>query len=398
MPSIRILLLEDSPLDADQIWSRLVKGGLEFEIDRVETRDAFLEALETRPYDLILADYSLPSFDGLSALEIVHERTGRDAPFLFVSGGLGEEVAIETLKQGRDRLRPEAAARAARAGRPPRPGRGAGAGRAAAGRGRAARERGAAPADPRQHPRLRDHHHRHRGPHRRLERRRRASPRLQRGRGPGPTARPDLHPRGRRGRRPRAELATAPRPRPRRRRALAASARDGSRFWASGVVRPLLDEAGELHGFTKVVRDMTERKRAEDALPRGRPPQGRVPRHARPRAAQPALRHPQRRSSSPAAPPHARAPRVGQGGHRPPGQAPRPPGRRPARRLADLPGQDPAPQGVGSTRPRSSAAPSRRSRPLVEERRHALTVIDRARADSGSRPTRPGWSRSSSTC
>ncbi len=99
MPSIRILLLEDSPLDVDQIWSRLVKGGLEFELDRVETRDAFLEALETRPYDLILADYSLLSFDGLSALAIVHERWPH-APFLFVSEGFGEEIAIESLKQG----------------------------------------------------------------------------------------------------------------------------------------------------------------------------------------------------------------------------------------------------------------------------------------------------------
>src|SRR3954454_15772817 len=99
MPTIRILLLEDSPLDDELARSRLTKGGLDFVMRRVDTRDDFVAELETEAYDLILADYTLPSFDGLSALEIVRARWPH-LPFIFVSGGLGEEVAIESLKQG----------------------------------------------------------------------------------------------------------------------------------------------------------------------------------------------------------------------------------------------------------------------------------------------------------
>ncbi|MHC5539629.1 response regulator, partial [Singulisphaera rosea] len=99
MSAIRILLLEDSLLDADLARARLTKGGIEHEIVRVETREAFVAELETKAYDVILADYSLPSFDGLTALELAHERWPL-IPFVFVSGGLGEDVAIESLKRG----------------------------------------------------------------------------------------------------------------------------------------------------------------------------------------------------------------------------------------------------------------------------------------------------------
>ena len=69
------------------------------EVDRVETRDDFLAALEAGGFDLILADFSLPSFDGLSALQLALEQRP-DVPFIFVSGTLGEEVAIEAVKIG----------------------------------------------------------------------------------------------------------------------------------------------------------------------------------------------------------------------------------------------------------------------------------------------------------
>jgi DNA-binding response OmpR family regulator len=96
---IEILHLEDCPLDAELIQARLVKGGFEPSIVRVTERDEFVAALAGQPHDLILADYSLPSFDGLSALDIARERA-TELPFLFVTGVLGEEVAIETLKRG----------------------------------------------------------------------------------------------------------------------------------------------------------------------------------------------------------------------------------------------------------------------------------------------------------
>jgi len=99
MEKLQFLLLEDSPLDADLIQITLNGSNLDYELQWVQTRDSFLKALETHQFDLILSDYSLPSFDGISALEIAH-RDCPEIPFIFVSATLGEEVAIETLKNG----------------------------------------------------------------------------------------------------------------------------------------------------------------------------------------------------------------------------------------------------------------------------------------------------------
>ena len=100
---LRILSLEDDPNDAELIQERLQSEGIACELSRVDTQEAFLGALEQggvdRGIDLILADYTLPSFDGLSALKLAKQvRPG--VPFIFVSGTLGEEVAIEALKVG----------------------------------------------------------------------------------------------------------------------------------------------------------------------------------------------------------------------------------------------------------------------------------------------------------
>jgi signal transduction histidine kinase len=94
-----ILILEDSLLDAELVGTRLSEGGIGCELVRVQSRDAFAAALEEGGVDLILADYALPGFDGLSALRLAKELRPR-VPFIFVSGTLGEEVAIETLKCG----------------------------------------------------------------------------------------------------------------------------------------------------------------------------------------------------------------------------------------------------------------------------------------------------------
>ena len=96
---IRILLIEDSDLDAELIAAALDDAGLACRIDRVMTRDAFAAAVAEPCHDLILADYVLPTFDGLAALE--HARAHcPDIPFVFVSGTLGEDVAVEALKTG----------------------------------------------------------------------------------------------------------------------------------------------------------------------------------------------------------------------------------------------------------------------------------------------------------
>jgi PAS domain S-box-containing protein len=99
MIALRFLSLEDNPLDAEVIQTTLTNGGIDCELLRVETRSSFVAALETYEFDLILADYTLPSFDGISALEIACNLCP-DVPFIFVTASLGEELAIETLKSG----------------------------------------------------------------------------------------------------------------------------------------------------------------------------------------------------------------------------------------------------------------------------------------------------------
>jgi signal transduction histidine kinase len=97
--TIRILHLEDSDLDAELIEAELDGVGHPVTIVRVMDRDAFAaEALPGR-HDLILADYVLPTFDGISALSVARGQCP-DIPFVFCSGTLGEDVAVEALKTG----------------------------------------------------------------------------------------------------------------------------------------------------------------------------------------------------------------------------------------------------------------------------------------------------------
>jgi PAS domain S-box-containing protein len=96
---LRILYLEDSPTDAELIQATLESEGIVCELTRTDTEADFVSLLRRGEFDLILADYTLPSFDGISALKLVKE-VCPEIPFLFVSGTLGEEVAIEALKLG----------------------------------------------------------------------------------------------------------------------------------------------------------------------------------------------------------------------------------------------------------------------------------------------------------
>ena len=96
---IHILMLEDDAADAELTRFALHKGGLNFSLTRVETREDYIEELEAHPPALILSDYSLPGFNGHAALDIAQEKCP-ETPFIFVTGTMGEEVAIETLKSG----------------------------------------------------------------------------------------------------------------------------------------------------------------------------------------------------------------------------------------------------------------------------------------------------------
>jgi hypothetical protein len=96
---LALLILEDSSADAELEVAVLEEAGYTCRCDRVQTRDEFVARLQAGTYDLILADYSLPAFDGLSALKLVQAQ-GLDVPFILVSGTVGEETAIESLKAG----------------------------------------------------------------------------------------------------------------------------------------------------------------------------------------------------------------------------------------------------------------------------------------------------------
>ncbi len=96
---LRILHLEDSAIDAELVHAKLDEEGISCVIDRVNTRDDFAARLEQGGFDVILADYTLPSFDGLSALQLTRERYPV-VPFIFVSGTSREDRAAETFKSG----------------------------------------------------------------------------------------------------------------------------------------------------------------------------------------------------------------------------------------------------------------------------------------------------------
>ena len=95
---LRVLLIEDSDFDATLLVRMLGKGGYKLEHERVETAEQLKAALQ-RDWDLIIADYNLPQFSAPAALEIV-QQTGRDIPFIIVSGAIGETTAVAAMKSG----------------------------------------------------------------------------------------------------------------------------------------------------------------------------------------------------------------------------------------------------------------------------------------------------------
>jgi PAS domain S-box-containing protein len=96
---LNILHLEDSDNDAELIEASLLEGGIDCEIVRVEGRDDFVTLLKECSFDLILADRSTPSFDGFTALQLARQLRS-SVPFIFVSGTIDENSAINSLQEG----------------------------------------------------------------------------------------------------------------------------------------------------------------------------------------------------------------------------------------------------------------------------------------------------------
>jgi two-component system, cell cycle sensor histidine kinase and response regulator CckA len=97
--SVRIVHLEDDSNDVALVRETLKAEGIACEISNIKTRMEFLTALELGEMDMVLSDYALPAFDGLTALDLARSRRP-DIPFIIVSGTLGEELAIESFKRG----------------------------------------------------------------------------------------------------------------------------------------------------------------------------------------------------------------------------------------------------------------------------------------------------------
>ncbi len=97
--SLKILFIEDLASDIDLLYFELKRNKFAYSSVHVQTSDAFKDALEHFDPDIILSDYSLPSFDGLTALTIKQE-ISPDIPFIIVSGTIGEENAVQLIKNG----------------------------------------------------------------------------------------------------------------------------------------------------------------------------------------------------------------------------------------------------------------------------------------------------------
>jgi two-component system, cell cycle sensor histidine kinase and response regulator CckA len=96
---LRVLILEDDRQDAELCIQELDKAGFQPQVDVVDTEQAFVARLQSQVYDIILADHQIPAWSGVEALRLL-ERSGEDVPFIFVAGTLGEEAAVDLVKEG----------------------------------------------------------------------------------------------------------------------------------------------------------------------------------------------------------------------------------------------------------------------------------------------------------
>ncbi len=98
-PTLHILHLEDSEFDHELTLAQLARGGLRADVRRIDSEAEFLAALGERGWDAIISDYNLPGFSGLVALDLLMAN-GRDVPFILVSGEIGEDTAVEAMRNG----------------------------------------------------------------------------------------------------------------------------------------------------------------------------------------------------------------------------------------------------------------------------------------------------------
>ena len=98
-PLLRVLIVEDSEFDAQMMIGLIRKSGCDVDSERVEMAESYRTALAGRSWDVILADYNLPTFSAPEALRILQE-IGLDVPFIIVSGGIGEATAVAAMKAG----------------------------------------------------------------------------------------------------------------------------------------------------------------------------------------------------------------------------------------------------------------------------------------------------------
>jgi sigma-B regulation protein RsbU (phosphoserine phosphatase) len=96
---LRVLIVEDSEIDAGLVLLQLKHGGYDPEFERVETDEDMRTSLREKTWDVILCDYTMPRFDGLAAIALFKE-TGLDIPMIIVSGAIGEETAVAAMKAG----------------------------------------------------------------------------------------------------------------------------------------------------------------------------------------------------------------------------------------------------------------------------------------------------------
>ena len=98
---LRVLIVEDSALDAELVVAELRHGGYDVAHTRVETARGMIDALNGATWDVIVSDHELPGFSGPAALALLQE-SGLDVPFIVISGRIGEELAVSSLKAGAD--------------------------------------------------------------------------------------------------------------------------------------------------------------------------------------------------------------------------------------------------------------------------------------------------------
>jgi signal transduction histidine kinase len=96
---LRLLHLEDSEVDHELMLAQLQRDGLDVQALRVESERDFAAALAAARWDLVISDYNLPGFSGMTALEQL-KASGRDVPFILVSGEIGEDTAVECMRHG----------------------------------------------------------------------------------------------------------------------------------------------------------------------------------------------------------------------------------------------------------------------------------------------------------